>query len=63
MLELCVASVRMSMKHRPDVAIRAHKQIYKALRAKNREELIRAISESSEWWKSSLAEDEKERHR
>jgi GntR family transcriptional repressor for pyruvate dehydrogenase complex len=63
MLDLCVASVRMSMMHRPDVAIRAHKQIYKALREKNGEELIRAIHESSVWWKASLAEDYKERHR
>ena len=53
-LNLFKASIGMSMKRIPQIAIEDHKKIFKALCEKDEQALLKAVNDSFEGWKSSL---------
>ena len=58
MLEMFEASIETSMRTLPEVALKDHKQIFKAFRAKDEAAVRAAIAESSESWEDRMTHDE-----
>jgi GntR family transcriptional repressor for pyruvate dehydrogenase complex len=57
MMELFDASIETSMRTLPDVALKDHKAIFKALREKDAEGVLAAIQVSSKSWETCLTYD------
>jgi GntR family transcriptional repressor for pyruvate dehydrogenase complex len=53
-LQLFSASIDRSMHTIPDIAVKDHKKIFEAFRARNEKELLSAIKESYKGWISNL---------
>ncbi len=58
MLEMFEASIETSMRTLPEVALKDHKQIFSAFRAKDEAAVRAAIAESSESWEHRMTHDE-----